>query len=223
MKKRLFIPALATFLFSAGPIASADTDAEPFGGPAVSAGHHRHDGFYLRFMLGPSAVAASANDAAETKVSGTGGALGIALGYSISPNVVLYGEVFDNVALSPTIEQGATETETSDDTAFGLVGIGPGIAVYLPHNFYLSSTVAFARLVVDPDTGEDDDEGRTDLGVAVTAAVGKEWWVSSNWGLGVALQLYGGAMKDGDAENEDGDDLTWAAGGALLAFSATLN
>jgi opacity protein-like surface antigen len=173
-------------------------------------------------MLGPSAVAATADDPDETSVSGTGGALGIAIGYAIAPNVILYGEIFDNVAISPTIENDAMETELSDDTAFGLVGIGPGIAVYLPHNFYLSSTLAFARLVVDPNTEEDDDEGTSDLGVALTAAVGKEWWVSKNWGLGLALQLYGGAMKDG-AEDDDGEDVTWSAGGALLAFSATLN
>lgn len=212
--------AFASLTAMAAP-AAAQSDAEPYGG-TVSSGYHRHDGFFLRFMLGPSAVAAVADDAAETSVSGAGGALGIALGYAIAPNVILYGEIFDNIALSPTIENEVMETELSDETAFGLVGIGPGIAVYLPHNFYLSSTVAFARLVIDPDTEEDDDEATSDLGVAVTAAVGKEWWVSKNWGLGLALQLYGGAMKDG-AEEDEGEDVTWSAGGALLAFSATLN
>lgn len=212
-------------LLAGASAASADsgnrelTGSDPFPRP----GHHKHDGFYFRFMLGPAGVAAVANDDQETTVSGGGGGLGLAFGYAIAPNVILYGELFDNVALSPKIERDGMETDTDSDTAFGLVGIGPGIAVYLPHNFYLSSTLAFARLVVDPDTDEEDDEGTSDFGVAITAAIGKEWWVSSNWGLGLAFQIYGGAMNDGDAQNEDGDDLTWTSGGAMLAFSATLN
>jgi hypothetical protein len=186
-------------------------------------GHHEHDGFFLRFLIGPAVVAASANDAADTSVSGFGAGIGLALGFAIAPNVILYGEIFDNIAIGPTIESGTLEVETSDDTAFGVVGIGPGIAIYLPSNFYLSSTLAFSRLVVDPDTDQDDDEGTTDLGLGLTAAAGKEWWVSSNWGLGAALQLYLGGMKDGDARTEDGDDVVWGAAGLMLAFSATYN
>jgi hypothetical protein len=186
-------------------------------------GYHQHDGFFLRILVGPSAVAASANDAAETSVSGTGGAFGLAMGVALMPNVILYGEVFDSVAIGPTVESGAFEVETSDDTAFSIVGIGPGMAIYFPSNFYLSGTLAFSRLVADPDTGEDDDEATSDLGIGLSATLGKEWWVSTNWGLGAALQLYAGGMKDGGAETEDGDDVTWGAASLLLAFSATLN
>jgi hypothetical protein len=186
-------------------------------------GHHEHDGFYLRIHVGPSAVAAVADDELETSVSGTGGAFGLAAGVALAPNFIVYGELMANTALSPTIESGVLEVETSEDTAFSLIGVGPGMALYLPGNFYLSSTLAFTRLVLDPDTEETDDEATSDLGVTLTAAIGKEWWVSSNWGLGAALQLYGGAMKDGDAVNDNGEDVVWGAGGVLLAFSATLN
>lgn len=245
------LPAFATFvgIIAGTTVASAEPEAHPLQlrlssitagaqtdplGPSEEGsypqaymsnppGYHQHDGFYLRFTLGPSAFAASANDAAETSVSGTGGAFGLALGFAIAPNIILYGEVYDNIAIGPTIESGALEVETDEDTAFGVVGIGPGIAFYLPSNFYLSGTLAFSRLVVDPDTEEDDDEATSDLGLGLAAAVGKEWWVSSNWGLGLALQLYLGGMKDGDGETEEGDDVTWGAAGLALAFSATLN
>lgn len=191
---------------------------------ATPPGYHEHDGFYLRFLLGPSVVAAVANDEAETSVSGAGASFHIAAGAALVPNVILYGELFANTAIGPTIESGALEIETDEDTAFSLVGIGPGVAIYLPGNFYLSSTLAFTRLVMDPDTEQDDDEATSDVGATLTAAVGKEWWVGANVGLGAALQLYGGAMRDGDdSENEDGEDLVWGAGGVLLAFSATIN
>jgi len=204
-------------------IAPSDGEYQSEAYMATPAGYHTHDGFYLRLLAGPSAVAGVANDDLDTSVSGVGGAFHIAAGTALVPNLIIYGELFVNTALSPTVESGELEVETSDDTAFSLVGIGPGLAIYLPGNFYLSSTLAFSRLVLDPDTEQDDDEATTDLGVTLTAAIGKEWWVSSNWGLGAALQLYGGAMKDGDAVNEDGEDTVWGAGGILLAFSATLN
>ena len=213
-----------------GPVAQGEElapgDSE-YGSSAYMAtppGYHQHDGFYLRFLLGPSAVAAVANDEADTSVSGVGGSLHIAAGAALVPNVILYGEIYANTAIGPTIKSGALEVETDENTAFSLVGIGPGVAIYLPGNFYVSSTLAFTRLVLDPDTDVDDDEATSDVGVSLTAAIGKEWWVGANVGLGAALQLYGGAMKDGDdSENEDGEDLVWGAGGILLAFSATIN
>jgi hypothetical protein len=250
MSPSRFAPALlaAISVVAGASVASADTPSRPLqlqlssisggvqsdplapsgeGGSmaymSTPPGYHKHDGFFLRFLIGPAAVAASANDALDTSASGTGAGFALAMGAAIAPNVIIYGEIFDNISIGPTVESGELEVEKSDDTAFGVVGIGPGIAVYLPHNIYLSSTLAFSRLVVDPDTGADDDEATSDLGLGLTAAVGKEWWVSSNWGLGAALQLYAGGMKDGDAQTEEGDDVVWGAAGLMLAFSATLN
>lgn len=202
-------------------LAPSGGDYRPAGYVATPPGYHEHDGFYLRLLLGPAAVAAVADDELETSVRGAGLAFHLAAGVALAPNLVFYGELFANSSLSPTVESGELEAETSEDTSFSLVGIGPGVAIYLPGNFYLSSTLAFSRLVLDPDTDVDDDEAATDLGVTLTAAVGKEWWVGSNFGLGAALQLYGGAMSDGEADS--GDDVTWGAGGILLALSATIN
>ena len=205
-------------------LAPGDSEYQSQAYMSTPPGYHAHDGFYLRFLIGPSVVAAVANDELETSVSGAGASFHIAAGAALIPNVILYGEIFANTAIGPTIESGVAEIETDEDTSFSLVGIGPGVAIYLPGNFYLSSTLAFTRLVLDPNTEQDDDEATSDLGATLTAAVGKEWWVGANVGLGAALQIYGGAMKDGDdSENEEGEDLVWGAGGVLLAFSATIN
>ena len=48
--------------------------------------------------------------------------------------------------------------------------------------------------------------------------LGKEWWVSRNWGLGIAGGLFTASLKD---KNVPG--LTWSAGAASLLFSATYN
>jgi hypothetical protein len=47
--------------------------------------------------------------------------------------------------------------------------------------------------------------------------LGKEWWISHDWGLGLALQVYGGSMDD----QNDGE--TWTVGAFSIAASFTYN
>jgi hypothetical protein len=49
--------------------------------------------------------------------------------------------------------------------------------------------------------------------------VGKEWWVSRNWGIGVAGQLVGASVKDSGAAVRP----TWSVGSFAIAFTATFN
>jgi hypothetical protein len=47
--------------------------------------------------------------------------------------------------------------------------------------------------------------------------VGKEWWVSDDWGLGVAAQLLLGSAKDPYS------DAHWTSRGVAVMFSSTYN
>jgi len=47
--------------------------------------------------------------------------------------------------------------------------------------------------------------------------VGKDWWVSENWGLGAAAQLLLGSAKDRNA------DANWSTAAVALMFTATYN
>ena len=58
-------------------------------------------------------------------------------------------------------------------------------------------------------------------GIGVNLVGGKEWWVSDNWGLGVAGQLFGARVKD--KEVVMGSKPTWMLVGFSLAFTATFN
>jgi hypothetical protein len=64
--------------------------------------------------------------------------------------------------------------------------------------------------------------GKSDLGFGVNASVGKEWWVSENWGVGAALQFMAATMKDHQVFAGDSKP-TWTAIGFALLFSATFN
>lgn len=190
--------------------------ATPYGAPVVDPTVHRHDGFFLRMLLGPggftTAATISGND---FKVSGGGGGLSIALGGAVNPSLIVYGEVFDDVAVGPTLtENGQNQGTAGNNVSAGVVGIGPGIAFYTASNFYLSATLALSRISIQQNG---NDIGHSGNGYGVSGAIGKEWWASAQWGLGLAGQVYVGSIPDGQA------DARWTTVGAMVAFSATLN
>jgi hypothetical protein len=97
-----------------------------------------------------------------------------------------------------------------------MLGFGGGVAYYfMPANVYVSAAIAAIQLRVDY---KDEEIAKTDTGVGIDLLVGKEWWVSEGWGVGVALELSGGRVKD----NGPGSP-TWSAGSLGLLFSATFN
>lgn len=152
---------------------------------------------------------------ADTKLSGAGGAFGIALGFAVSDNLIVFGELFDDIAVEPTVEMGGSSAEARNVNA-GVVAVGAGVAYYfMPANIYVSGTLSWGQL-----TAQDEDNNEiaeTDFGPGLSLMVGKEWWVSDNWGLGGALQIYGGRQKEKDI------DATWNTAAVALTFSATYN
>lgn len=212
--------SLTTILVLATP-AAAQPSAAPATAPPPSAGvtapatgDHTHDGFYLRLTSGVGFTRMTDADQVAT-ISGAGGNFGLALGGALTPNLIVYGEVFDDIAISPEVEIGGSSAMTVDGVNAGVVGIGLGAAYYvMPANVYVSGTLAASKLTVQKD-GEQIAE--SDLGFGVSAQVGKEWWVSPSWGLGIAGQVFVGSMAD----KNNGPRLSATA--AALALSATFN
>jgi hypothetical protein len=178
-------------------------------------GAYVHDGFYLRLNAGIGGTVFQASDV-DLKVSGVGGMLSIAAGGAIAPNLILYGEFLADISGNPDVKLGNTSFNT-DGISAGVIGLGGGVAYYfMPVNIYISATVSAARLSVSDSDGE---IAHSPWGIGGSVMVGKEWWVSDNWGLGVALHLYGGRINDTVMDT----DVTWSFGAIALAFSATYN
>lgn len=181
-------------------------------------GVNEHEGFFLRLGLGPAYIRMSASDdAMDASVYGGGAAFLLALGGNVTQNLIIYGELLGEMAVNPTIEINDVEFDTEDVSA-GAFGVGVGLAYYLPSNIYFSGTLAAAQLSIQADQdgdGDTEEVGETDFGPTFSGQIGKEWWVSDNWGLGLAGQVLFGNMKDGEA------DVTWTTVGVGFLFSAT--
>ncbi len=180
-------------------------------------GFHTHDGFFMRVHVGIAATGFSSTQSGiKTNYAGGGSSTGIAIGGVIARDLVLYGAAFGTSTANPD-KQVAGTSMTGDLGNIGVGAIGPGIAYYFEHlNLYVSATFGLAGFSADDNNGFRVDSSRS--GTAFELMLGKEWWVSPNWGLGIAGELFTASLKD---KNVPG--LTWSAGAASILFSATYN
>ncbi len=180
-------------------------------------GVHTHDGFFLRLTpgLGFGTFNASGTtdaptyhpDVKDPEESGPTSAFGLSLGGAVTENLILHGDFW----LWGTL----FEDHDHYQRDFTSLSFSLGLTYYfMPVNVYLSADVGHSLTVLNMyDDGEHEYE--TMPGVSLGLSVGKEWWVSDNWGLGLAARgTYGYAKSD---------DLTVHQGGGMLLFSATFN
>jgi hypothetical protein len=98
-----------------------------------------------------------------------------------------------------------------------LVGFGAGVAYYImPANVYFSGTLA---VLTQPDDRKSIPTP-PDLGTGFGGklAAGKDWWVSTNWSLGVAAELV-----LADLEGRDSPAPSWMLTTFSMLFVATFN
>ena len=179
-----------------------------------------HNGFYLRLHLGAGFTSVTGTDAAGSKftISGGSGSFGIALGGAVAPNLIVFGNLFGTDISDPSGTVDGVDIGTAGSgTNANVSGIGVGVAYYIePMNLYLSGTLAAMSFAFSDSNGRNVYE--SDVGFGLQGMVGKEWWISQDWGLGIAGELLAASMKD-----KTDPSITWTATAFSLLFSATYN
>jgi hypothetical protein len=189
------------------------------------AGYHTHDGFFLQLHGGFGALGSSASLGGNSvDVSGGGSFFGIALGGSVTPNLVIAADLWGASVAGPDVKVNGSSLSTcngsgglckSSDASIGLSGIGVNFTYYFtPSNFYLTAVPSIGTLTVNSSSGS----GKTNSGFAFRLAGGKEWWVSPNWGVGFSLQ-YAHSSNEDQGTNAP----TWETNWFGATFSATYN
>jgi hypothetical protein len=157
-----------------------------------------HHGFFLRMDLDAGYHDTSGG---STTVDGPGAGFGISIG----------GNVADNLALFGTFA-GSGSSGESTRAAHGILGVGLTY-YFMPANVFLSGAVGFAGMRITLNDVDYD----SDAGFGGRFGVGKEWFVSDSWGLGVAGYFDFAVAKQKDVPNPP----TWWSFAPLVAFSAT--
>jgi hypothetical protein len=176
---------------------------------------NRHFGFFLRLDLGLGYMHSGAtSNGNDVTLSGLAGAFSISLGGAVTENLIIGGHLWDNVVSNPSVSIGSN-SGSSNDTTLGLIGFGPQVTYYfMPINIYLSGTAGVGKLTVTTN----GTSGSTNAGFAGRLAVGKEWWVSDHWGLGVEGHLSIGINSDSGSSGA-----SWTTPAFAIAFCATYN
>jgi len=179
----------------------------------------QHTGFYLRIHIGGGYGSMSASDAYQTGFSGAGASFGIALGGSIAPNFAIFGNLFGMALSDPDLQLNGSSQGSQSGLTTTIAGIGPGAAYYFqPVNLYISGTLGLMQF-----QGSNSNSGGTSYnsktGYGFQGMVGKEWWVTPTWGLGVAGELI---VAGGMADKND-SSIKWSGTTVSVVFSATYN
>jgi len=189
----------------------APADAAPEEGSSQG---RTHRGFFVRLDGGAGyASSGTSVQGTDASVSGASGALGVGMGGAIVENLVVAADLWGDVAFSPKATVAPLQRPGS--AALSLIGFGLHLTYYLmPANVYASLTpsVTGVGIVV----GGVATALRSGFGAK--AAIGKEWWVSDHWGLGVAGQFLFSCNQEQGA-----GAATWVTLAGGLAASATFN
>lgn len=182
----------------------------------ASAEEHKHDGFFLRLAPGIGVAVTSENIGNnKLQMSGSSGIFNIAIGGAVAENVILHLDLSGVTVTDPKVKfNGQTQTTATSEAATSLTGVG--LTYYFPSNMYLTGAVGMAKST-NKAFGK---EYSTDRGYGVNLMLGKEWWVSDNWGLGVAGQFLYAVCPDKPVAGVTPDVKTTAFG---VLFSATYN
>lgn len=163
-------------------------------------GFHKHDGFYLRLQLGGGYNRAAADDV-DIAIKGAAAGLNLELGYAIIENFIIYGKLHGTSVSNPDLEiDGETLEGSDDDVSSNFSALGVGATFYfMPVNVYVTGAISTSQLSI---TEDGDTLADTDSGPALHLGVGKEWWVSRNWGLGLGGEVTLARLPDsGDRWN----------------------
>ncbi len=184
-------------------------------------GFHTHDGFYLSLCMGAGYLSMTDNitnaQYKKMEMKGNGTTMDIKIGGAIRPNFILHGDLISSASYEGDIYLDSRKVgKLSSDETFGTSIIGVGFTYYImPQNTFICATVGSGNFSIISQ----NDSYTSDNGFAFMAKVGKEWWVSTNWGLGVSVgfNYVNTTTKDsGVTEDMSGSTLT-------VMFNTTFN
>lgn len=179
-------------------------------------GRHTHDGFYVRIQTGAGYTRTSLLGQ-DFAFRGISGAFNLEVGGAVATDFIVYGKVFSTYTSRPTVDMdGETFTgELAGVQGAALNTLGVGATWYLmPGNLYLTGALSMADIAIALDS----QQGGSNVGVGLHLGLGKEWWVSDNWALGVGAELALSRLP-----GRSGSASTWGVASLSTLFSMTYN
>ena len=150
-------------------------------------GYRQHTGFFLSMSLGPVFPSINSKIIGEYDLTftGTGAQFDFKIGGAVIENLIVHATLTSNAVSGPKITSDGKTQTTTNDVSIGEAMIGGGITYYImPLNFFVSGSAGLGNFtVMETDKAKSVS---TERGFSMQLKLGKEWWVSKRWGLGIA-------------------------------------
>ena len=186
-----------------GPVTVA---APPPGPQAPTPEEHQHFGVFLHGDIGVGYLRTSGSKAGSPFVT-KGAALGVAIAFGWAPNDEWA------FALEGWGWKALSASGLGSNTSVEVDAIGLNITRYiLPIEVFATVVISGTRLAITDD-GEGPEYAHSDIGFGLKVLLGKEWRVTSLFGIGVAAEVFLAVNRTG------GESLDTLGGG--LVFSLT--
>ncbi|WP_167619137.1 hypothetical protein [Maribellus sediminis] len=159
--------------------------------PLKKQSERRHRGIFFSYSPGINItnVKATSNYSSST-FKGLGLGNDFKIGGTLKENLILHATLLGHGVYEPKIyDKNTGQNGTrAKDIDFSELLIGVGVTYYTPTNFLLSTSVGLGGFsLTDYST---DEDGSSDKGFGLQLKAGKEWWVSRNIGLGLAVYYH---------------------------------
>lgn len=184
-------------------------------------GYRQHTGFYLSLSVGPNfpSINSEVLGAYSVNFSGTGAQFDFKIGGAVKENLILHATLISNAMSGPKVSWEGISEKTSNDLSIGEAMFGGGLTYYImPSNFFLSGSLGLGNFTVMEVNNANSIS--TNRGFSMQLKIGKEWWVSKRWGLGIAATY--GKTKLTNSPGGGIEELMNSNNLGIL-FNATLN
>ncbi len=174
----------------------AKSQVSPAPSKGMSKGAFSHDGFYMSNAVG-FGYSEFKNDDEETSMTanGVGFSLMHKLGYTVLPNLIVHANLTTVFYSHLDMERDALAVYAKRFPNLKSVRLGVGATYYLPDfgDLFVGGSAGMIGYFIDVPkmSGSTGPEG-----YGFSLEVGREFWVSENWGLGLAFVYNSGALND---------------------------
>lgn len=185
----------------------------------VEKSKERHAGLHLGAMVGGGYYDISASSGGLTVgLGGPAAQFGARIGVALNSSLVLFGGANLFNVVNPTVRaatSSASGSASTNNTELSGNLLGAGLTIYSPSHFYVSGMVGAAQATLSFTSGTTKISGSTETGFGASIALGQEWSVSKDWGIGVGLMGSYSQLPD--------HGVTWTQYYLGLAVTASYN
>jgi len=152
-------------------------------------GYHKHDGIFLSLHTGwaeQTTIGENLNTLGDITLKHQASTTWIKIGGKNSSNFLLHFDLGFTTMNAPTItaQNNILSQNRLKDTSIQIVNAGIGGTYYfMPSNIFLTASIHDASAIYK----NIDDQIDLNYGIGLMLAVGKEWWMSKNWAIGILV------------------------------------